>query len=86
MLASQNCDKKIMDSMKIISGPPTRIKEVEPIQLVQRKVDHSNTCRTELSWIHLYDDSKLQERQKVLAKHGKLPRISKEHLSAPAQT
>ena len=75
-----------MESIKIIRGPPKRIKEVEPIQPVQRKVDQTNTCRTELSWIHLYNDSKLEERQKVLAKHGKLPSISKEHLSAPAQT
>ena len=56
-------DRKIMQSIRITSRPPT--KEVEPIQPVQMNTYQRNTYRKDLSWLHFDNNPGVQERQQV---------------------
>ena len=37
-------------------------KEVEPVEPVQMNIYQSNTYRKDLSWLHLDDEPRVQER------------------------
>ena len=50
---SRNSYRKIMQSIKIASRPPLRI----------RKWNQSNTYRKDISWLHFDDKPRVQERQ-----------------------
>ena len=39
--------------------------EVEPVQLVQMNIYQSNIYREDLSWLHLDNEPRVQERQEV---------------------
>ena len=40
-------------------------KEEEPVELVQMNIYQSNTYRKDLSWLHLDDEPRVQERQQM---------------------
>ena len=41
-------------------------KEEEPVELVQMNIYQSNTYRKDLSWLHLDDEPRVQERQQMV--------------------
>ena len=43
LLASRNGDRKIMQPIRIASGPTARMKELEPVKPVQENIYQSNT-------------------------------------------
>ena len=40
-------------------------KEVEPVKPVQMNINQSNTYRKDLSWLHFYDESRIQQSRQV---------------------
>ena len=42
-----------------------RIKEVEPVDPVQKNIYQSTTCKKDLSWLHFDDEQRVQEMQQV---------------------
>ena len=65
LVTSRNGDRKIMQSIRITSRPPSRKKEVEPVQPVLKNIYQSNTCRKDLSWPHSDDEPRVLEKQQV---------------------
>ena len=53
-----------MQSIKITSTPPSK-KGVEPVEPVMRGIYQSNTYRKDLSWPHIDDEPRAQEKQQV---------------------
>ena len=49
---SMNGDRKIMQSIRIMSRPSLRKKEMEPVEPVLKNIYQSNTYRKDLSWSH----------------------------------
>ena len=47
------------------SRPPSRKKEVEPVEPVLKNIYQSNTYRKDLSWPHFDDEARVQEKQQV---------------------
>ena len=62
---SRNGDKKNKQSIRIMSWPPSRKMEVESVEPVLKNIYHSNTYRKDLSWPHLDDEPRVQEKQQV---------------------
>ena len=48
-VTSGNGDKKIMQSIRITSRPPSGEKEAEPVEPVLKYIDQSNTYRKDLN-------------------------------------
>ena len=65
LVTSRNGDRKIMQSMRIMSRPTSRKKEVEPVEPVLKNIYQSNTYRKDLSWPHFDDEPRVQEKQQV---------------------
>ena len=65
LVTSRNGHRKIMQSIRITSRPPSRKKEVEPVEPVLKNIYQSNTYRTDLSWPHFDDEPRVQEKQQV---------------------
>ena len=65
LVTSRNGDRKIMQSIRIMSRPPSRKKEVEPVEPVLKNIYQSNTYRKDLSWPHFDDEPRVQEKQQV---------------------
>ena len=45
LVTSRNGDRKIMKSIRIMSRPPSKKKEVEPVEPVLKNIYQSNTYR-----------------------------------------
>ena len=56
LVTSRNDDRKIMQSIRFEK------KEMEPIEPVQMNIYESNVYRKDLSWLHLDNDPRVQER------------------------
>ena len=63
---------------------------MEPVEPDQTNINQSNTYRKDLSWLHLDNEQRDQERQQVkdqqskisiFAAHLTIPSISQEHIS-----
>ena len=65
LVTSRNGDRKIMQSIRITSRPPSEKKEVEPVEPVLKNIYQSNTYRKDLSWPHFDDEPRVQEKQQV---------------------
>ena len=65
LVTSSDGERKIMQSIRITTRPPSEIKEVEPVEPVQMNIYQSNPYRKDLSWIHFNDEPRVQERQQV---------------------
>ena len=65
LVTSRNEDRKIMQSIKITSKPPSRKKEVEPVELVLKNIYQKNAYTKYLSWPHFEDEPRVQEKQQV---------------------
>ena len=63
LLTSRNGDRMIMQSIRIMSRPPSRKKEVEPVEPVLKNIYQRNTYRKDLSWPHFNDEPGVQEKQ-----------------------
>ena len=63
VVTSRNGDRKIMQSIRIMSRPTSR--KVEPVEPVLKNIYQSNTYRKDLSWPHFDDESRVQEKQQV---------------------
>ena len=59
---SRNGDRKIMESIRITSGPPSK-KWSEPVEPVWKNIYQSNTYRIDLSLSHFNDEVRVQEKQ-----------------------
>ena len=64
LVTSRNGDRKIMKSIRI-TRPPSKKKEVEPVEPVLKNIYQSNTYRKDLSWPHFDDEPRVQEKQQV---------------------
>ena len=64
LVTSRNGDRKIMKSIRI-TRPPSKKKEVEPVEPVLKNIYQSNTYRKDLSWPHFNDEPRVQEKQQV---------------------
>ena len=62
LVTSTNGENKIMQSIRITNRPPSRKKEVEPVEPVQMNIYQSNTYRKYLNWLHFDDEPRVQER------------------------
>ena len=63
LVISRNVDRKVMQSIRITSKPPsTKVETVEP---VLKNIHQSNTHRKDFSWPHFDDESRIQKRQQV---------------------
>ena len=65
LVTSRNGHRKIMQSIRITSRPPSRKKEVEPVEPVLKNIYQSNIYRKDLSWPHFDNEPKVQEKQQV---------------------
>ena len=65
LATSRNGHRKIMQSIRITSRPPSRKKEVEPVEPVLKNIYQSNTYRKDLSWPQFDDEARIQEKQQV---------------------
>ena len=65
LVTSRNGDRKVMESIRITSRPPSRIREVEPAEQVQMNIYQSNAYRKNLSWLHFNNEPRTQDRQQV---------------------
>ena len=61
---------KIIQSIRITSRLPVQNKEVEPIEPVQMNIYQSDTCVKGLTWLHLDNEPRFQERQQVKDQHS----------------
>ena len=59
LVTSRNGDRKIMQSIRIMSRPPSKKKEVEPVEPVLKNIYQSNTYRKDLSWPHFDNDPRV---------------------------
>ena len=55
---SRNGDRKIMQSIRITSRPPSK-KEAKPVETVLKKIYQSNTYRNDLSRPHFDDETRV---------------------------
>ena len=60
LVTSRNGDRKIMQSIRITSRSPSRIRKWNQLNIYQ-----SNTYRKDLGWLHFDDEPRVQERQQV---------------------
>ena len=62
-VTSRKGDRKTMQSIRIMSRFPSRIKkwEVKPVESVQINIYQSNTYRRDLCWLHFNDQPRVQE-------------------------
>ena len=65
LVTYRNGDRKIIQSIRITSRPPSRKKEVEPVEPVLKNIYQSNNYRKDLSWPHFDDEPRFQEKQQV---------------------
>ena len=65
LVTSRNGDRKITQSIRITSGPPSRIRKWKQLSKVQIIIYQSNTYRKDLSWLHFDDEPRVQERLKI---------------------
>ena len=63
-----------MQSIRITSRPPSRVKPIEPVQKI---IYQSNTYRKDLSWLHFDDEPRAQERQQVKYFSPTYPQVPK---------
>ena len=63
LVTSRNGHRKITQSIRITCRPPSRKKEVEPVEPVLKNIYQSNTYRKDLSWPHFDDKPRVQEKQ-----------------------
>ena len=61
LLTSRNGDRKIMESIRIMSTPSSRIRMWEAVEPVQMNIYQSNTYRKDLRWLHFDDEPRVQE-------------------------
>ena len=64
LVTSRNGDRKIMQSIRIMSRSLEN-KEEEPVEPVQMNIYQNNTYRKDLNWLHFDDEPRVQERQQV---------------------
>ena len=64
LVISRNVDRKVMQSIRITSRPPST-KEVETVEPVLKNIHQSNTYRKDFSWPHFDDESRFPKRQQV---------------------
>ena len=64
LVTSRNGHRKIMQSIKIMSRPPSRI-EVEQVEPVLKNIYQSNTNRKDLSWPNFDDELRVQDKQQL---------------------
>ena len=55
-VTSRNGDRKIMQSIRITSRPPSRKKKLKPVEPVLKNIYQSNTYRKDLNWPHFDDE------------------------------
>ena len=65
LVTCRNGHRKIMQSIRIKSRPPSRKKEAEPVEPVPKTIYKSNAYRKDLSWSHFDDEPRVQEKQQV---------------------
>ena len=70
---------KIMQHIRITSGPPTRI---HPVQM---NIYQSNTYKEDLRWPYFDDEPSVQERQQELDQQSYIP-VSVAHLTYPSSS
>ena len=63
LVTSRNGDRKIMQSIRIRSRPPSRITRWNQLS------HQSNTYRKDLSWLHFDDEPRVQKKQQVTVLH-----------------
>ena len=54
-----------MESIRITSRPPSKKKEVEPVEPVLKNIYQSNTYRKDLGWPYFDNDIRVPEKQQV---------------------
>ena len=64
LVTYRNGDRKSMQSIRT-SRPPSRKKEVEPVESVLKNIYQYDTYRKDLSQSHFDDESRVQETQQV---------------------
>ena len=62
LVTSRTGHRKIMQSIRIKSRPPSRKKEAEPVEPVPKTIYKSNAYRKDLSWSHFDDEPRVQEK------------------------
>ena len=65
LVTSRNSDKKIMQSIRITSRPPLRMKKWNQLSQFRWTSTKSNTYTKNLSWLHLHNEPRVQERLQV---------------------
>ena len=65
LVTSRNGDGKIMQSIRIKSRPPLRIRKWDQLSQFRQTSYQSNTYRKDLSWLHFKVEPRVQERQQV---------------------
>ena len=63
LITSRNLDRKIMHSIRMTTGPPTRIRKWN--QVSQFKQYQINTYRKDLNWLHFDNEPRFQDQQQV---------------------
>ena len=64
-MLSRNGDRKIMQSIRIMTQTSLENKEVEPFEPVQMSIYQSNTYKKDLRWLHSDNEPRAQEWQHV---------------------
>ena len=59
LVTSRTADRKIMQSIRIKRGPPTRIRERNQFSISTKVIPTEN-----LRWLHFHDESSIQELSK----------------------
>ena len=75
-LLTQKSYIKIMQPIRITSGPAKKNDKVKPVQPVQINIYQSNSYRKDLNWLDFDDKPKARETQQVKEQHAQRDTIS----------
>ena len=65
LVTSRNGDRKILQSTRITSRPPSRKSKWNQLSQFLKNIYQSNTYRKDLSWPHFDNEPRVQEKQQV---------------------
>ena len=65
LATSRNCDRKIMQSARILSRHPSKIKKWNQFSQFRRTFPKVVPMEKNLSWLHFDDEPRVQERQQM---------------------
>ena len=65
LVTSRNGDRKIMQSIRIMSRPAIRIRKRNQLSQLRLKFTNVIPTKKDLNWLHFDNEARLQEKQQM---------------------